>query len=134
MTRVRKRAAARTAEESNAHWAAVRAGGGVAAPEREALTFTRHVDLEAAHEDFFRTSVRKKLGGLVFKITGVKGIPDRMVLLPGGRIELVELKTTTGAPSPIQRLWHAKAAALGVIVTVLHGRDEITAWVEARRE
>lgn len=62
------------------------------------------------------------------------GVPDRLALLPGGRIELVELKTVTGRLSPIQRVWHERAAGLGTSVTVLHGRGDIEAWSQDRRE
>lgn len=38
----------------------------------------------------------KKLGGLALKFTspGTAGVPDRIVLMPGGKIYFVELKTT----------------------------------------
>lgn len=60
------------------------------------------------------------------------GIPDRLILLPGGGLHLVELKTTTGAVRPIQAVFHERAAALGVHVAVLRGRGEILAWLRDR--
>ena len=40
----------------------------------------------------------KKLGGYAYKFTspGNDGVPDRMVIMPGGDITFVELKTDTG--------------------------------------
>lgn len=58
----------------------------------------------------------------------VRGVPDRLVLLPGGRVFLVELKTDTGRLSPAQAEWHRRAAELGVVVTLLAGADEIDHW------
>lgn len=86
--------------------------------------------LESQIEHAFRRRVRADLGGMVVQLMPtVAGIPDRMVLLPGGRIHLVELKTVTGRLSPVQRAWHVKAAQLGVPVTVLYGLGEVCQWV-----
>lgn len=57
------------------------------------------------------------------------GIPDDLVLMPGGRVYLVELKTETGRVSPIQELWHKHASELGTEVVVLYGRMELLRWV-----
>ncbi len=87
--------------------------------------------IEASVERRFNELVRAR-GGYTFKLAPTEaGIPDRLVLLPGGRIFLVELKTTTGRLSRIQGVWHAKAARVGTKVAVLHGRAEVEAWVEA---
>lgn len=85
--------------------------------------------IEADLENYFRQQVRRA-GGRAYKITSMtKGIPDRLVLFPGGRVDLVELKTDTGRTSPAQRVWHARAEALGTTVPVLHGKAEIDAWL-----
>lgn len=57
----------------------------------------------------------------------VVGVPDRLVLL-AGNMHLVELKTNTGRLSPAQVVWHARAAAAGVTVVVLRGREEVVSW------
>lgn len=90
-------------------------------------------ELEASLEAYFNRTVRLRLGGRTLKVMPTeKGAPDRMVLLPGGRIYLVELKTDTGKASAAQDLWHERAADLGTRVWVLHGRAEIDAWINAR--
>lgn len=77
--------------------------------------------------------VRSVLRGRVTKLAPTeKGTPDRLVLLPGGRVYLVELKTEVGRLSPAQRLWHDRAAVLGTPVAVLYGLDGIEEWVAAR--
>lgn len=86
-------------------------------------------ELESSLEARLRMKVRA-IGGRLEKLAPTrKGIPDRMVLLPGGRIALVELKTVNGELSPKQILVHREYAALGVHVTVLTGREEIDSWV-----
>jgi hypothetical protein len=90
--------------------------------------------LESKLEEKFTLAVRKILGGRTMKMVPTeKGAPDRLVLLPDGKIELVELKTDTGVVSPRQRLWHSRAALLGTTVHVVRGEAGVLAWVESRR-
>ena len=52
----------------------------------------------------------RTIGGLCLKFVspGYAGVPDRVVLLPGGEVVWVELKTPEGVVSPVQRRMHAK--------------------------
>lgn len=87
----------------------------------------READLEA----FFRKQV-KLAGGRSIKLLPVeKGIPDRLVFFPGGRIFLVELKADDGVLSPAQVLWHRKLRTLGTPVHVLVGKPRVVAWVRS---
>lgn len=95
----------------------------------ETRTATRS-QLESKLEEKFTLKVRKLLRGRTMKIIPTeKGAPDRLVLLPGGRIELVELKADAGRLSPRQRLWHDRAAMLDIKVHVITGEAEMLAWV-----
>lgn len=99
------------------------------APARPAPTAA---ELESSLEAYFYHAVRVA-GGLVVKLAPtVRGIPDRLVFLPGGVMALVELKATGGALSPIQRHRHAELATLGTPVVVLTGRSEVATWIGAR--
>lgn len=83
---------------------------------------------ESAVEAIFTKRVRE-LGGQSYKLAPVSaGIPDRLVLLPGGRMVLVELKADSGSLEPIQVLWHQRAAALGTVVLVVKGATEARTW------
>jgi hypothetical protein len=89
--------------------------------------------LESDLEEKFRHQVRVKLRGMVFQLMPtVAGIPDRMVLLPGGRIFLVEMKTVNGHLRPDQIEWHRKAALLGIEVATLYGQADINKWISER--
>lgn len=44
----------------------------------------------------------KAYGGLYIKLTGMKGTPDRMVLLPDGKVYFIELKAPGKKPNTIQ--------------------------------
>jgi hypothetical protein len=84
---------------------------------------------ESVLEQFFSKRVRLA-GGLSFKLAPTTaGLPDRMVLWPGGRIHVVELKTENGRLSEVQNHMHEKMATLGTYVYVLHGPDEVVTWI-----
>lgn len=77
--------------------------------------------------------LRKKVeaaGGFCLKYPGnlFAGFPDRILLLPGGRVALVELKAPGRKPSPIQRLVHRKLAAIGFPVLVIDTLEEVEAF------
>lgn len=93
------------------------------------ITFPGPTELEADLETFFHARIRA-VGGITLKLMPTQsGAPDRLVLFPGGRIALVELKRTAGRLRPIQILWHDRAADLGHRIPVLKGRGEILAWI-----
>lgn len=99
-------------------------------PMRPAATVR---ELEASLEAYFYRQVRLRLGGRVEKIAPTtKGLPDRLVLLPGGRIYLVELKAVDGRTSAAQDLFHERAAELGTRVQLLVGRHGVDRWLLAR--
>lgn len=61
-------------------------------------------------------NVVRRRGGLCLKwvCPGWAGVPDRMVLLPGGRVVFVELKRPKGGVvSSRQRWWAEKLRSLG---------------------
>ena len=82
---------------------------------------------EAAIETYLIRRIRER-GGKTAKmtITGQRGWPDRLVILPGGIISLVELKRPKGGVlSSSQRLLIGELADLGVHVWQLHSREDI---------
>jgi len=90
--------------------------------------------LERQLEAYFRLRVRRDLHGLSFKLAPTTaGMPDRMILLPGGRIELAELKTETGTVSPIQKVIHQRMADVGTVVQVVYGRAGVDLWIEGHK-
>lgn len=56
-------------------------------------------------------------GGLCIKI-GYDGLPDRLVLLPGGRVRFVELKRHDGQTSPLQDYRASVLRRLGFKVSI----------------
>lgn len=87
---------------------------------------------EAELETYFRTAVKKLLRGHTVKLVPVEGgIPDRVVLLPGGQARFVELKTNGGRPSARQTVWVDRLGKLGFPAAILTGTAEVDAWVVA---
>jgi hypothetical protein len=85
---------------------------------------------ESRLESYFRREVTQR-GGWTIKLTGTKGIPDRLVMLPGGNVVFVELKTDKGRLSKIQKAVIAKLDGLGCSVEVLYGKDQVDEWLAA---
>lgn len=74
----------------------------------------------------------RKMGGEAFKFVspGNDGVPDRLVLLPGGKIYFVELKAERGQLRPTQKVQLVRLSALGQQVYVLHGAAEVESWLD----
>ena len=69
----------------------------------------------------------KTAGGIAPKLTspGFDGMPDRMVLMPGGCIGFVEVKAPGEKPRPLQLSRHRLLRRLGFKVYVLDGIEQI---------
>lgn len=77
----------------------------------------------------------KRLGGRAYKwiSPGNNGVPDRIIVLPGGKVLFVELKTESGRLSAPQKKQIKTLSDMGVGVTILYGLDavkELLAWAE----
>lgn len=66
-----------------------------------------------------------ELGGKCIKLTGYKGIPDRLVLLPWGKTYFVELKTTNGKLSALQYQWFDVLKILGFPAIVIRDKESL---------
>ena len=62
----------------------------------------------------------KDMGGecLKFVSPGNTGVPDRIILLPGGEIKFVEFKKPGGRLSKLQKYWQQRLIDLGFICEV----------------
>ena len=69
----------------------------------------------------------KNMGGIALKYVspGFDGMPDRIVLLPGGRIGFVEVKAPGEKPRPLQLSRHGLLRRLGFKVYVLDDEQQI---------
>jgi hypothetical protein len=69
----------------------------------------------------------KNSGGIAPKLMcpGFDGMPDRLVLLPGGKIGFVEVKAPGKEPRPLQVARHGLLRRLGFKVYVLDAPEQI---------
>lgn len=69
----------------------------------------------------------KSLGGMAPKFVspGIDGMPDRIVLLPMGRIAFVECKATGKKMRPLQNKRKKQLEALGFLVYCLDDIEQI---------
>ena len=61
---------------------------------------------------------------------GFDGMPDRIVLLPGGRMGFVEVKAPGKVPRPLQEARHRMLRLLGFKVYVLDRAERINQILE----
>lgn len=62
--------------------------------------------------------------------TFITGLPDRLVLLPGGVIFFAELKSTGKKPTAIQLERHTRLRRLGFKVYVIDGTEQLKTILE----
>ena len=74
----------------------------------------------------------KAAGGICPKWVspGTDGMPDRIVLLPGGQIAFVEVKAPGKKPRPLQLARHKLLRELGFSVYVLDDPGQIDAMLQ----
>lgn len=78
----------------------------------------------------------KKLGGLYYKFVSpnLPGVPDRIVIMPGGRVIFVELKTEIGRLSNIQKWVIEEMRQRGADVRVIKGWPAARAFLDELKE
>jgi len=71
-------------------------------------------------------------GGLYFKFASPNspGVPDRLVIIPGGRIIFVELKALSGVLSAVQERIIGVMRRQGAQVRVIKGWEDAKAFAE----
>lgn len=95
--------------------------------EKDQRNKPREVNLESklVHEV-------EKRGGLCWKFTspGTVGVPDRVVVAPGGKIAFVEMKAPEGKLRPIQRKRANELKERGASWYLLKSNQDIWAFIQ----
>jgi hypothetical protein len=89
------------------------------------------MDSEKLIEKRLRSEV-KKLGGLAIKFYNpfFGGLPDRIVLLPGGFVRFVELKSTGKKPTKLQYRAIRILECLGFTVVVIDSIEMLNSFLK----
>lgn len=87
---------------------------------------------ESVIERYLRDRV-KEIGGRAYKFVspGNSGVPDRLVLLPGGKSIFIELKTPGKVTTPIQIQQHRKIRALGFEVLIIDSKEKVDDFIRS---
>lgn len=88
--------------------------------------------LERDIESHFVNQVKLKLKGSAQKFSSPnkRSVPDRIVILPGGRIVFVELKATGKRPTQAQEREHARLRKLDAEVYVIDHKAGTDKFIE----
>ena len=89
---------------------------------REGFVTESEKDLEAELRERCKT-----LGWMCIKLTSQyqRGLPDRLILMPGGRVCFAEIKTTGKKPTALQKVTHERLRALGYRVEVVDTTESL---------
>ena len=87
--------------------------------------------IERDIERYFKAQLEKR-GAIVWKFVspGQTGVPDRVVLLPGGRVVFAEMKAPGQKPRPLQRAVFARMARAGHPVWVIDSKEAVQKFME----
>lgn len=95
------------------------------------MNCSQHTDKEADIERYFVRCVKTRGGRtLKFSSPSSAGVPDRILLLPGGRVLFVEFKAPGQKPRPLQQVVFRQFAGLGSPVTILDSREAVDRYLE----
>lgn len=88
-------------------------------------------DSEKTLERSLVEKIRQR-GGICLKLQGnmYAGMPDRLILLPGGLAIFVELKSEGIKPSKLQLIRHEELRALGFMVFVIDTQEKLTQFLD----
>ena len=69
----------------------------------------------------------RRMGGIAPKFTspGLDGVPDRLILMPGGHMAFAELKAPGGKPRPLQQHRIGQLRQLGFRVYIIDNTEQI---------
>ena len=72
----------------------------------------------------------RSIGGITRKWTGHSGVPDRIVIDANGLVWFVEVKTSDGKLSDVQKREHIRLKDAGAKVVTVYGRADVDELIE----
>ena len=78
----------------------------------------------------------KQLGGKAYKWVspGNAGVPDRIVILPGGKVIFVELKQENGRLTRLQKVQQETLRRMGAAAVTLRGAGDVKMYLDVLKE
>lgn len=90
---------------------------------------------EKVIEDYLRLRVKQQ-GGRAYKFVspGNAGVPDRLVVMPGGQVFFAELKAPGGKVTKLQERKIAELEQLGCTVILINSKEGVDQVLAAWRD
>lgn len=90
---------------------------------------------ESTVESYLRDRVKAQ-GGIAYKFVspGNVGVPDRLIVFPGGTVYFRELKATGKKPTPLQVRQLEKLKDLGFDVGVIDSKQGVDEFIKGVRK
>lgn len=87
-------------------------------------------DRERDVEKYLRIRV-ERLGGMALKFVspGNRGVPDRVVIIPGRGVHFVETKTEGGRLSHLQKWQQGRLKKRGASVKTIWTKEQVDTWL-----
>ena len=72
-------------------------------------------------------------GGKAYKFVSPanRGVADRVVVMPGGRVWFVEVKAMGGRLSPLQRVFLDEVKGLGCNYKIVWSKEDVDEWLRS---
>lgn len=91
---------------------------------------------EKTVEAYLVKQVAERLKGKALKWVspGNNGVPDRLVVVPGGRVYFVELKAPGKVPRKLQTYMHEQIREMGCVVLTIDTKEKVDSFIKAVSE
>lgn len=99
-------------------------------------SIVRHAEVSEKSIERYLVEQAKQNGMLCLKYSNpnMVGYPDRLLLLPGGGVIWVELKSKGRKPAKIQQIRMAELAAMGHLAKVIDNKADIDELIKTSRQ
>ena len=103
---------------------------------REKLQMRKEIRMKERDVEVLLREGVKQLGGKAYKWVspGNAGVPDRIVILPGGKVIFVELKQENGRLTRLQKVQQEQLTRLKVPVATLYGIADVRKFLDWAKE
>ena len=103
---------------------------------REKLQLRKETGMKERDIEVLLREGVKQLGGKAYKWVspGNAGVPDRIVVLPGGKVIFVELKQENGRLTRLQKAQQQTLCGMGAAVVTLRGAEDVNMYFNVLKE